>query len=169
MGCFGSWSRRSAQSKEVLTAKQISRLEAARNSDKTVMIRTAAEVTDPSSRPVNKGTLTWHYKMLNTRDVAFGASKAFIWDAARVNLPGGKKSMSMSVYPVESQGNNAWDRSTEYLKGAIEHFSEKWYPYPYPTAINEAGIAAGMEYPGILFDGMNDKGKLNCFLLPRTR
>jgi hypothetical protein len=31
-------------------------------------------------------------QMLNTRDVAFGASKAFIWDAARVNLPGGKKS-----------------------------------------------------------------------------
>jgi hypothetical protein len=55
--------------------------------------------------------------MLNTRDVAFGASNAFIWDAARVNLPGGKKSMSMSVYPVESQGKDAWGRSTEYLKG----------------------------------------------------
>lgn len=144
--------------KDVLTATQISRLEAARNSDKTVMIRTAAEVTNPASRPVNKGTLTWHYQMLNTRDVAFGASKAFIWDAARVNLPGGKKSLAMSVYPVESQGNNAWGRSTEYLKGAIELFSEKWFPYPYPTAINEAGIAGGMEYPGILFDGMNDKG-----------
>src|SRR6202012_2448344 len=36
---------------EVLTAKEISRLATARNSDKTVMIRSAEEVTDPASRP----------------------------------------------------------------------------------------------------------------------
>jgi len=144
---------------EVLTAKQLSRYNQAHISDKTIMIRTAQEVTDPSSRPVNKGTLTWHFKMFNTRDVAFGASGAYIWDAARINLPGGKKSLSMSVYPIESAGNDAWGRSTEYLKGAIEHFSAKWFVYPYPVAVNEAGIAGGMEYPGILFDGITDKGK----------
>ncbi|WPU92170.1 M1 family metallopeptidase [Mucilaginibacter sabulilitoris] len=144
--------------KEVLTAKQIARLESARNSDKTVMIRDLAEVNDPASRPVQKGTLTWHFKMLNTRDVAFGASKAFIWDAARVNLPGGKKSLAMSVYPAESYGNDAWGRATEYLKKSIEYFSEKWFVYPYPVAVNEAGIAGGMEYPGIVFDGITDKG-----------
>jgi hypothetical protein len=145
--------------KEVLTAAQNKRLDAARNSDKTIMIRTAEEVSDPSSRPVQKGTLTWHFVMKNTRDVAIGASKAFIWDAARINLPEGKKSLAMSVYPVESAGEAAWGRSTEYLKGAIEHFSKKWFSYPYPVAVNEAGIAGGMEYPGILFDGINDKGK----------
>ncbi|RFZ85477.1 M1 family peptidase [Mucilaginibacter terrenus] len=144
---------------EVLTATQVNRLSTARNSDNTVMIRTAAEVNSPASRPVSKGTLTWRFRMLNTRDVAFGASKAYIWDAARVNLPGGKKSLAMSVYPVESQGNEAWGRATEYLKKSIEYFSEKWFVYPYPTAINEAGIAGGMEYPGIVFDGINDKGK----------
>jgi hypothetical protein len=144
---------------EVLTQQQIQRLAAARASDKTVMVRTAAEVTDPKSRPVQKGNLTWRFKMNNTRDVAFGASAAFMWDAARVNLPNGKKCLAMSVYPVESDGPDAWSRSTEYLKASIEHFSQKWFVYPYPTAINEAGIAAGMEYPGILFDGMNDKNK----------
>jgi hypothetical protein len=144
---------------DVLTPKQIERLTAARNSDKTVIIRSAAEITDPHSRPVQKGNLTWRFKMNNTRDVAFGASAAFMWDAARVNLPYGKKCIAMSVYPVESDGNEAWGRSTEYLKASIEHFSETWFVYPYPTAINEAGIAGGMEYPGILFDGINDKGK----------
>ncbi|WP_214071042.1 M1 family metallopeptidase [Mucilaginibacter sp. dw_454] len=144
---------------EVLTAKQLSRYNAAHNSDKTIMIRTPEEVTQASSRPVNKGTLTWHFKMSNTRDVAFGASKAYVWDAARINLPGGKKSLSMSVYPVESAGTDAWGRSTEYLKGAIEYFSAKWFTYPYPCAVNEAGIAGGMEYPGILFDGITDKSK----------
>jgi hypothetical protein len=144
---------------DVLTKQQTERLAIARNSDKTVIIRSAKEVTDPKSRPVQKGLLTWRFKMNNTRDVAFGASPAFIWDAARVNLPKGKKCLAMSVYPVESDGNDAWSRSTEYLKASIEHFSEKWFVYPYPTAVNEAGIAAGMEYPGILFDGMNDKTK----------
>ncbi len=144
---------------EVLTPKQLSRLTNARNSDKTMMIRTADEVNDHSLRQSNKSTLTWHFKMTNTRDVAFGASRAYIWDAARVNLPGGKKSLAMSVYPVESAGNDAWGRATEYLKKSIEYFSEKWFVYPYPVAINEAGIAGGMEYPGIVFDGITDKGK----------
>ncbi|MDF2432036.1 MAG: hypothetical protein JWP44_1667 [Mucilaginibacter sp.] len=63
---------------EVLTAKQLARLTEARNSDKTIMIRSAQEVTDRSSRPTIKSTLTWHFKMLNTRDVAFGASKAYM-------------------------------------------------------------------------------------------
>ncbi|ASU35346.1 M1 family metallopeptidase [Mucilaginibacter xinganensis] len=144
---------------EVLTQQQVSRLTAARNSDKTIMIRDVNEVTNPASRPKGKANLTWHFKMLNTRDVAFGASKAYVWDAARVNLPGGKKSFAMSVYPVESAGNEAWGRATEYLKKSIEYFSEKWFVYPYPCAVNEAGIAGGMEYPGIVFDGITDKGK----------
>ncbi|HYM95261.1 MAG TPA: M1 family aminopeptidase, partial [Chitinophagaceae bacterium] len=88
---------------------------------------------------------------------AFGASKAYMWDAAKVNLPGGKKALAMSVYPVESAGENAWGRATEYLKKSIEYFSKKWFVYPYPVAVNEAGTAGGMEYPGIVFDGWKDK------------
>jgi hypothetical protein len=142
--------------KEILSATQIQRLAAARNSDATIMIRDADEVNHPS--PAATKTKTWHFKMLNTRDVAFGASKAYIWDAAQVNLPDGKKSLAMSVYPVESAGNGAWGRATEYLKKSIEYFSAKWFVYPYPVAVNEAGVAGGMEYPGIVFDGYRDKG-----------
>jgi hypothetical protein len=140
---------------EVLTAKQLKLLAEARNSDKTIMIRTAAEAADRKWHQKPSPTLTWHFKMYNTRDVAFGASNAYIWDAARINLPGGKKALSMSVYPVESD----WGRSTEYLKGSIEYFSSKWFVYPYPVAINQAGRAGGMEYPGILFDGIGAKGE----------
>lgn len=143
---------------EVLTAKQIARLTQARASDKTIMIRGADEVGDPASRPVQHGNLSWHFTMKNTRDVVFGASKAYVWDAARTNLPSGKKCLSMSVYPVESVGPDAWNRATEYLKKSIEYFSATWYEYPYPVAINEAGTAGGMEYPGIVFDGITDKG-----------
>lgn len=157
---------------EVLTPKQIARLEQARHSDKTVLIRTPEETTDPASRPKQGGTLTWHFRMEHTRDVAFSASPTFVWDAARVNLPprtgdnnppnslpAGKIPLAMSVYPVESVGPDGWSRSTEYLKDAVEDFSRRWFPYPYPTAINVAGFSTGMEYPGMAFDGIPDKTK----------
>jgi hypothetical protein len=143
--------------KEVLTQKQIERLSAARKSDKTIMIRSEKEVNDAAGKRINNKLVSWHFKMNNTRDVAFGASAAYMWDAARVNLPEGKKALAMSVYPVESADENAWGRATEYLKKSIEYFSGKWFVYPYPVAVNEAGRAGGMEYPGILFDGMNAK------------
>lgn len=140
---------------EVLTAEQQRRLETARHSDATVMIRTPDEVGKASSRPQGKAQLTWKFRMQNTRDVAFGASTAYVWDAARINLPNGRNALAMSVYPVESAGPKGWGRSTEFLKASVEHFSSQWYPYPYPVAINEAGSAAsGMEYPGIVFDPM---------------
>ncbi|MEO7072639.1 MAG: M1 family metallopeptidase [Rhodanobacter sp.] len=144
---------------EVLTATQRARLQQARHSDATVMIRTAAEVADPASRPARGGTLTWHFAMNNTRDVAFGASRAYIWDAARINLPDGKSALAMSAYPVESAGGHAWGEATQNLKKSVEFFSRTYYPYPWPVAVNEAGTAGGMEYPGITFDHKKSAGR----------
>jgi aminopeptidase N len=121
------------------------------------MIRSPQETADPASRPKKGGTLTWHYRMTDTRDVAWSASSVFAWDAARINLPDGKASLAESFYPAESQGDARWGRSTEYMKDAVENFSKRWYPYPWPAAINIAGPASGMEYPGIVFDGIDDK------------
>ncbi len=142
---------------EVLTPEQIKRWNAAKNSDKTVMLRSADEVTDPKSRPLDKKRLTWKFHCTNARDVAWASSSAFIWDAARMNLPAGKKALAMSVYPVESAGDSAWGRSTEYVKGAIEFYSDYLYPYTYPVAVNVAGIVGGMEYPGIVFCSARSK------------
>lgn len=144
--------------KDVLTATERSRLAQAAKSDKTVFIRNASEINDPNSRP-QKGMLTWHFQMKNTRDVAWAASKAFIWDAAKINLPGGKTALAQSVYPVESQGDSAWGRSTEYTKACIERYSDKWYPFPYPVATNVAGVVHGMEYPGFVFCSYQSGGR----------
>ena len=146
--------------KDVLTSTEQARLSAARTSDKTVVIRTAAEVKEPASRPKQGGTLTWHFHMNNTRDVSWSASPVFVWDAARIDLPGSKTSLAESFYPPESVGEDAWGRSTEYVKDTVERFSKQWFPYPWPAAINVAGFSTGMEYPGIVFDGINDKGKM---------
>jgi hypothetical protein len=143
--------------KDVLTSTEIKRLEQAKKSDKTVIIRSADEVTNPSSRP-QKGNITWHFKMKNSRDVSWAASKAFIWDAARINFPSGRKGLAQSVYPVESNGDNAWERSTEYIKGALEGYSKRWFEFPYDNATNVACNINGMEYPGIVFCNSKSKG-----------
>jgi hypothetical protein len=143
---------------DVLTKTEMQRLEQARHSDTTVMIRSAEEINDPNSRPKQSGTLTWHFRIQNSRDAVFGASKAYIWDAARINLGDGKTALAESAYPVESAGKEAWGRATEYVKASTEYFSKQWYPYPYPVAINEAGSAGGMEYPSITFDSKEAKG-----------
>jgi hypothetical protein len=153
---------------EVLTKAEIARLEEARHSDKTVYIRKPEETNDPASRPKQSGTLTWHFHMDHTRDVVFSASPTFVWDAARMNLPKdehlanglpvGKVPLAMSVYPVESVGDDAWTKSTEYVKDTVENMSKRWYPYPYPAAVSVAGFSTGMEYPGVVFDGIKDKG-----------
>ncbi|WP_160713168.1 M1 family metallopeptidase [Chitinophaga solisilvae] len=131
---------------QVLTPAETARLAKARNSDQTVMIRDTTAFYKNAA-----GNRTWHFVCKNSRDVAWAASRGFIWDAARINLPDGKKALAQSVYPAESEGTHAWSRSTEYVKGCIEQYSGKWFPYTYPVATNVAGIVGGMEYPGIVF------------------
>src|SRR5664279_5372102 len=137
---------------QVLTTEEINRLAAAAKSDKTLGIVRADEIGNSRIRPTNHGNLTWHYTMKNSRDVAWAASKALVWDAARVNLPSGHKILAMSAYPLESVGDTAWSRGTEYLKSSIEFYSKEYYEYPWNTAVNIGGIVTGMEYPGIIFN-----------------
>ena len=144
---------------ETYTLDQLDRWAKAEASDKTVMIRTPEEITDPSSRPLGKEMITWRFRIENARDVAWASSSAFIVDAARINLPSGKNSIAISAYPIESYGDNAWEGSTVYTKFSVEHYSEKWFEYPYPTAINVAGNVKGMEYPGVSFCYHQSKGE----------
>jgi hypothetical protein len=142
---------------EVYTEEQQKRLAEARNSDETVMIINKDEVGKTrKTRPkkLGLGTMTWHFHMENTHDVAWASSEAFMLDAARINLPSGKKSLAMSAYPEEVSQDTAWGRSTEYVKGAIENYSNMWFEYPYSSAVNVAGIVGGMEYPGLSFCSM---------------
>jgi len=151
--------------KDVLTAEEIKRLSEASKSDKTIAIIAADEVGKPAMRPTSKGNLAWHFKMNNTRDVAFAAGKGMIWDAARINLPSGRKALAMSCYPVESAGDTAWARSTEYLKASIEIYSEHFYEYPWNNAVSSAGITEGMEYPGMIFDHYKETKASLWFLI----
>ena len=132
---------------EVLTGPQRARLAQAAKSDTTVAVIAKTEVGQTFTRPAGAGpTLTWHYSAKNVRDVAWAAAPNFIWDAS-----GYAGVLIQSLYPPEA--NAGWSRSTEYARHSIKHYSEKWFRYPYPTAINVAGPVGGMEYPMIVFCG----------------
>ena len=148
---------------QVLTPTQQSRLAQARASDKSVMINKAEEVGQNDNAA---GSKTWHFIMLNSRDVSWAASKAFIWDAARVNFPSGRKGIAMSAYPVESAGNDRWGRSTEYLKNSIEIYSNKYYEYPWNSAVNVSGRSFGNGVSGhyILPEQLKERAALGrCY------
>lgn len=147
---------------EVYTPEQLKRWAIAEKSEKTVLIRSASEVNDPKSRPSGKAELTWHFKIKSARDASWAASSAFIIDAAKMDLPSGKKSIAISAYPPQSDTvstGNGWRRSTEFVKKSIEYNSAKWFEFPYPAATAVAGTPGGMEYPGIVFCGARSSGR----------
>jgi hypothetical protein len=136
---------------EVLNNEQLIRFEKSKSSDKTIEIISEKEIGNLSKNKKSTARKTWKYNLKNARDFAWAASGAFLWDAAKIDLPSGKKSIAMSYYPGESKGQNAWGRSTAYVKGSVENYSKRWYEYPYPVAVNVASNVGGMEYPGIVF------------------
>ncbi len=130
---------------EVLTAQQRARLARALQSDSTVAIIAKNEVGQPSARPAGAGaTLTWRFSAHNVRDVAWAAAPNFIWDAS-----GWNGILMQSFYPPVA--DSIWRESTRMVRHSIKHYSEKWFSYTYPTAINVNGPVGGMEYPMIVF------------------
>jgi hypothetical protein len=130
---------------EVLTPAERARLARALRADTTVAIIAKTEAGQPFTRPAGASpSLTWRFVAKNVRDFAWAAAPDFIWDAS-----GYDGILIQSFYPPEA--NADWARSTAYARHTIRHYSEKWFRYPYPTAINVAGPVGGMEYPMIVF------------------
>ncbi|HET6569196.1 MAG TPA: M1 family metallopeptidase, partial [Rhodothermales bacterium] len=141
---------------EVLTAEQRQRLDRARTSAETVTLIAQEDVGKPGTRPAGNGPLTWKYHAENVHDFTWAASQAFIWDAASY-----KNTLVMSVYPQEGLGTTdkpGWEMSTQYARHTIQDYSETWFPYPWPVAINVGGIVGGMEYPMIVFCSVKARG-----------
>ncbi len=137
---------------DILNDNTLKRLSEARKSDRTIMIRGAKELKKPVTKSKD-ASVTWHFKMENTRDVAWAMSSGYLWDAAKINLPNGKTALAQSVYPEAStMDKRAWGRSTEMLKSSVEDFSNRWFVYPYSTATSVAGSVGGMEFPGLAFN-----------------
>jgi hypothetical protein len=138
---------------EVLTPTQRERLARAMASREPTFILTADEVMTPESRPVQQGTLTWHYKAENVRDFAWVSSKTFVWDAAGFRYePDSDLIQLHSFYPRDAMP--LWDSvSTRAIAQTMETYGRMAFRYPYPKATNVNGPAGGMEYPMMAFCG----------------
>jgi len=149
--------------REVLTTEQIARLGEAKVADKPVYIVTPEEATQNQAERAS-GTKTWKFKAENVRDVAFSASRKFIWDAQGFvqDVPRGsdvpREVMAMSFYPPEA--NHPADKplwytySTEAIIHTMEVYNRYAFPYPYAKAQSvNWGEGGGMEYPEITFNG----------------
>jgi hypothetical protein len=96
------------------------------------------------------GMLTWRFEAERVRDVAFGASDHWVWDATTAETGDGT-AMVHSFYRPEKE---PWARSAEYARFSLEHLSEMIMPYPYPQMTAVEGIpVGGMEYPMITIIG----------------
>ena len=138
---------------EVLSATMRNRLAEARSSDRVVEIVTSKDAGEKLKKKA-QGKKTWIFKADQVRDFAFGASRAYIWDAMGVEIEG-KTVMAMSVYPEESVP--LWKRfSTEAVAQTLRIYSENVYLYPYPVAWSAWGAEGGMEYPMISFQTSRD-------------
>ncbi|HKL87525.1 MAG TPA: M1 family metallopeptidase [Salinibacter sp.] len=138
---------------DVLTDSVRARLDRARRTGDIV------SVVDTSERGVGTATvaasegdstLTWQFSAEQVRDVAFGTSDDFVWDATTAETGQGT-SMIHSFYRPEK---TTWQRSAEFARFSVEHLSDMLIPYPYPhmTAV-EGPIGGGMEFPMITHIG----------------
>jgi len=137
--------------KEVLTAEELKRFNAAKTSDEPVVITTQEEAEKKEKNKETSKTKTWHFKAENVRDFAFANSRKFIWDAQAVKI-GDKTPLAMSFYPKE--GNPLWGQfSTRVVAHTLRSYSKHTIDYPYPVAISVHTKWMGMEYPMICFNG----------------
>jgi hypothetical protein len=135
---------------EVLSVIQRERLRRAEKSEEPAFIVTPEEARkNEESKP--QGNKTWVFHAKDVRDFAWGSSRKFIWDAAKVPV-GKRKTWAMSFYPKE--GEPLWSKySTHSVIHALQVYSKHTFDYPYPVAISVHGPVFGMEYPMICFNG----------------
>ena len=126
--------------REVLTPAEIARLAKAAKSDSVVHIVTQEDLTSGAARPRKTGTETWQFSAKNVRDVAFGTSPEYLWDASSW-----KGILAQSYYRPSAV--NPWSDAADQARMSILEYSTRWFQYPYPQISVVEGPISGMEYP----------------------
>jgi len=128
---------------EVLTATQRARLARAARSDSAVAIISAAEAGRPALTRPGNGPFTWHFTAKNVRDVAWAAAPNWRWEASNYD--------GIRIETLYRATADKWSEAHAMARGAIRHFSEQWYRYPWSHATTVEGPVGGMEYPMLTF------------------
>ncbi len=140
---------------EVFPDPVLQRYQRAHSSDEVVHVLTEEDLgPGTATRESARGFLTWRFHADSVRDVAFSATSASRWDAARTPV-GDRDGDGTTDYALINTfwrtDAPRWASSWRYAQHSID-FLSRWtgYPYPWPhmTAVEGGGIiGGGMEFP----------------------
>ncbi len=140
---------------DVLSPQTRARLDSA--SSATGIVHVVGENDREPGRSTTAGSdgkLTWHFTAKNVRDVAWGASSRYLWDATNAavgDADGDGRPDSAAIYSFyrPEQRISHWDEAARYGRHSIEFFSKYLWPYPWPhmSVVDGPNSCGGMEYP----------------------
>ncbi|MEO7986453.1 MAG: M1 family metallopeptidase [Gemmatimonadales bacterium] len=140
---------------DVLSAQTRARLDSASSSAAIMHVVGENDREAGRSTTVGKdGKLTWHYRAKNVRDVSWGASARYLWDATTAavgDADGNGKPDTSAIYSFyrPEQRINHWDEAARDGQHSIEFFSKYLWPYPWPhmSVVDGPNSCGGMEFP----------------------
>jgi hypothetical protein len=140
---------------EVLSPTVRQRLAEARRTGKMVhVVGDADRAPGRSTSRGDDGKLTWHFRADSVRDVSFGASNAYLWDATIAvvgDRNGDARPDTTDIWAMYRPFTRRWewDEAARYARHSIEFLSRYLWPYPYPhmLALDGPVSCSGMEYP----------------------
>jgi hypothetical protein len=140
---------------QVLSAQTRARLDSAKTA--TGIVHVVTDLDREPGRSTTAGTggkLTWRFHADSVRDVAWGASARYLWDASNAVVgdatgDGRPDTTVIGSFYRPEQTVNHWDQSARDARYSIEFFSKYLWPYPYShmTAVDGPNSCGGMEYP----------------------
>ena len=138
---------------EVLRPEIVQRMRLAERSDSIVHVVAAAD-SGRVTRTDRGPWLTWRFRADSVRDVAFSATRASRWDAARTPVgdrDGDGRTDYARVDAVWRASAPRWAHVARYAQHSIDFLSRYTglpYPWPHMTAVEGGGIiGGGMEFP----------------------
>lgn len=140
---------------EVLSPQTRARLDSAMSAPEIVhVVREGDRGAGKATAPGRDGKLTWRFRAENVRDVAWGASASYLWDATNAEVgdadgDGGADTARVDALWRPEKRSSHWDEAARYGRHSVEFLSEYLWPYPYPhmSAVDGPNSCGGMEYP----------------------
>jgi aminopeptidase N len=140
---------------QVLSGQTRARLDSAMTATEVVHVvsegeRGAGKATAAGS----EGKLTWRFRAQNVRDVAWGASASYLWDATNAAVGDADGDGTADTTRVDAlwrpeMRTSHWDQAARYGRHSVEFLSRYLWPYPYPhmSVVDGPTSCGGMEYP----------------------
>lgn len=149
----------------VLSPDTRNRLAQARTTDQPIQIVSEAQRGAGSATQTDStGLLTWRFRAEGVRDVAWGTSDQYVWDAVSADVGNGRSTTIHALYRPEK---DSWHRAAEFGRFSIEFLAQRLtaYPYPHMTMV-EGLVSGGMEYPmiTIVSSDRSEKGVFGTIL-----